>query len=108
MTLQACPRQGKMKLLLASLVTMSVVPHFMAEPLCLQGGIPEEQRKSLRSADGGTMPVGIMSGSWPSAPLLSEIVLILIKEVMGYAARIGEVYGQDAQKTIYGLAGWVC
>lgn len=32
------------------------------------------QRLSLPRADGGEMPVGILAGNWPSAPLLSEIV----------------------------------
>lgn len=85
--------------------TYAVLTNVVSSSLCLPDGIAAEQRLSLTRADDGEMPVGILSGNWPSAPLLSEIVLILIQEVLGYNAHVDPRFGDYGLSPVYGLAG---
>lgn len=84
---------------------IAVLTKTVSSSLCLPDGIAAEQRLSLPRADGGEMPVGILAGNWPSAPLLSEIVMILIQEVLGYNAHVDPRFGDSGLSPIYGLAG---
>eukprot|EP00435_Cladocopium_sp_Y103_P002342 s4597_g1.t1 len=77
------------------------------ESLCLSTGIAAEQRRSLQNSSGADIPVGILSGTWPSAPLLSELVSILINEVIGFHAQIDERAAEYGGSPIYGLAGCI-
>lgn len=74
---------------------------------CLPAGIQPPQRRFLESASGDEIPVGILSGTWPSAPLLSHLVRILIMEVIGYHAVIDERMAEYGGSPIYGLAGCI-
>eukprot|EP00435_Cladocopium_sp_Y103_P071133 s1096_g36.t2 len=76
---------------------------------CLSTGIKPHHRRFLLDASGkeSEMPVGILSGTWPSAPLLSHLVRILIMEVIGYHAVIDERAAEYGGSPIYGLAGCI-
>lgn len=89
------------------LVLLSLLAPVGVQSLCISTGIAAEQRRSLRNASGAEIPVGILSGTWPSAPLLSELVSILINEVIGYQAQIDERAAEYGGSPIYGLAGCI-
>ncbi|CAK9072629.1 unnamed protein product [Durusdinium trenchii] len=85
---------------------LGVLPFIAAgSPLCLADGIPEEERAFLKDSQGNDMPVGILELNWPSAGLLAELAKLLIKEVLGFHAEIGEPLGASGAAPIYALAG---
>eukprot|EP00439_Symbiodinium_sp_Y106_P000555 s6003_g1.t1 len=55
---------------------------------CLPEAIPEESRSNI-TLEGISMPIGVSSGDWDAAIIISEIAGILVSKILGYNYRLG-------------------
>eukprot|EP00438_Fugacium_kawagutii_P023222 Skav215691 [mRNA] locus=scaffold278:447564:449745:- [translate_table: standard] len=74
-----------------------------AASTCLDDGIPARQRKNLTDGKGENYPVGVFVPNWASAHLVSDIVIILVEELLGF--HVLRVTGPDAASQMYAVAG---
>eukprot|EP00439_Symbiodinium_sp_Y106_P085235 s126_g27.t3 len=86
-------------------VAAYLVASARASAHCLAEAIPAVQRDFIKATDGADIPIGFFQGAWESAYLTSDIVTILVEEVLGYHTWTHPEDGQSAVSTPYALAG---
>ncbi|CAK9094254.1 Ephrin_rec_like domain-containing protein, partial [Durusdinium trenchii] len=76
-----------------------------ASQYCLQGAVPEDQRRYIQDDQGRNIPVGMLKGGWPSGDLMTEITMVLLREGLGYHAVVDDRLATYGASPIWALAG---
>ncbi|CAK9089147.1 unnamed protein product [Durusdinium trenchii] len=77
----------------------------LGQGLCLDNAVPESERAFIQDGGGNNIKIGIFEGNWPSAGLLSELIKLLMEEVLGFHSEIHEKLGASGASPIWALAG---
>ncbi|CAJ1398966.1 unnamed protein product [Effrenium voratum] len=75
--------------------------------MCLEDGVPEESRSYILDDLGNSTPIGILKGNWPSSDLLTEMLILMVQEGLGFHAAVHPQVGASALSAIYGLGGCI-
>ena len=79
----------------------------VAGELCLEDGVPEESRSYILDDLGATIPIGVLKGSWPVSDLLTDILLLMVQEGLGFHAAVHPTLGTGGLSSIHGLGGCI-
>jgi len=75
--------------------------------LCLEDGVPEEQRTYVQDDAGNDISIGLLEGAWAAGNLTTRIAEVLIQEALGFHAKTHSKLGASGLSLIYGVGGCI-
>ncbi|CAJ1374394.1 unnamed protein product [Effrenium voratum] len=77
----------------------------VAGEMCLSDGVPEESRSYILDDLGKSIPIGFLKGAMPSSDVLTEMLVLMVQEGLGFHAAVHVSANPTAP--IYALAGCI-
>ncbi|CAJ1426687.1 unnamed protein product [Effrenium voratum] len=70
-------------------------------------GVIEESRSYILDDLGATIPIGVLKGNWPSSDLLTDMLLLMVQEGLGFHAVVHPAVGASGLSSVYALGGCI-